>query len=66
MKLKNFRVRYARIVIMETVVRRKSLADVYDIDLPGVYDGISADLIGEHVEDIQDYEHVWEITEERA
>lgn len=58
---RRFKVRYARIVLMETVVEAKSEGDVRDEGLPGVFDGIPTGLVGPHVDDVQDYEHVWEV-----
>ena len=61
--LKTFRVRYARVVIMETDVEAESEEDVKDSGLPGVYEGIPIESVPPHVEDVQDYEHIWEIEE---
>ena len=60
--LKKFRVRYARVVIMETDVESENEEDVNDSGLPGVYEGIPTERIPSHVEDIVDYEHIWEIS----
>jgi hypothetical protein len=29
--------------------------------LPGVFDGIPTRKIGDHIVDVQDYEHIWEV-----
>lgn len=58
---RRFKVRYARIVLMQAVVEAKSEGDVRDEGLPGVFDGIPDGLVGPHVDDVQDYEHVWEV-----
>lgn len=58
---RRFRVRYARIVLMQAVVEAKSADEVRDEGLPGVYDGIPTEMVGRHVDDVQDYEHVWEV-----
>ena len=60
--LKKFRVRYARVVIMETDVEAESEEDVKDSGLPEVYEGIPTEMIPSHVDDIVDYEHIWEIS----
>ena len=61
--LKRFKVRYGRVVLMETVVEAESADEVRDEGLPGVFDGIPTELIGRHVDDVQDCEQVWEVTE---
>jgi hypothetical protein len=61
---RRFKVRYARVVLMETVVEAESEDDVRDEGLPGVFHGIPTEMIGKHVDDVQDYEHVWEVTPE--
>jgi hypothetical protein len=62
--LNRFKVRYARVVLMETVVEAESEDDVRDEGLPGVFHGIPTEMVGRHVDDVQDYEHVWEVTPE--
>jgi len=56
-----FRVRYARVVLMETTVEARSADEVRDEGLPGVFHGIPLEMMGRHIKDVQDYEHVWEI-----
>jgi len=60
---RRFRVRYARIVLMETTVEATSEEGVKDDGLPGVFDGIPEEMVGKHVLDIQDYEFTWEVRE---
>ena len=62
--LKKFRVKYARIVLMETTVEAHSADDVRDEGLPGVFDGIPTEMVGKYVKDVQDHEFVWEVSEE--
>lgn len=63
--MQRFKVRYARTVIMETVIERPDEdAVVDDGSLPGVYpDGFMPPA---HVVDIQDDENVWSVTPEPA
>jgi hypothetical protein len=69
MKNRRYRVRYARLVVMEVeVLATPSRANpdepeeyLDDGRLPGVFSGIDERKIGEHVVDVQDYEHVWEV-----
>ena len=64
-----YKVRYARVVIMETEIMATPSkenpdepADLLDDGrLPGVFDGIPTRKIGSHVVDVQDYEHIWEV-----
>ena len=60
---RKFRVKYARIVLMEAVVKARSADDVKDDGLPGVFDGIPTEMVGKHVKDVQDHEFVWEVAE---
>ena len=65
-----FRVRYARVVIMETIVEAPTEGEVQDEGLPGVYQGISdgpdeyvpQELLPAHVCEIQDQDFIWEVT----
>jgi len=61
--LRKFRVRYARVVLMEAIIEARSAEEVRDEGLPGVFDGIPTEMIGRHVDDVQDHEFVWEVTE---
>ena len=60
---RRFRVRYARIVLMETTVEARSPEEVRDEALPGVFDGVPEGMVGKHVLDIQDYEFTWQVRE---
>lgn len=63
--LQRFRVRYARVVIMETIVEALDENDVCDDGtLPSVYKGMSSDAIPSHVESIVDYDAIWEVEED--
>lgn len=53
-----FTVRYARVVIMETEVEADCEDDVKDEGLPSVY----GEEIPDHVEEVVDYEEIWEVT----
>ncbi len=57
--IKKFRVRYARIVIMETDVEARSEGEVKDTGFPGVYDGI--DKIPRHVREVLGYDQIWDV-----
>lgn len=69
MKKSRYKVRYARLVIMETVVEAVPKTDnpdepadfLDDGRLPGVFHGIPNQKIGSHIQDVQDYEHVWSV-----
>ena len=69
MKKRHYKVRYARLVIMETVVEavpkkgspNEPAKFLDDGRLPGVFHGISDKKIGSHIKDIQDYEQIWEV-----
>lgn len=62
-RMRRFKVRYARIVLMEATVEARSEDEVRDEGLPGVFDGIPTEMVGKHIDDVQDYEHVWEVKE---
>ena len=56
--------RYARVVLLETTVQAATEDDIKDDGtLPDVYDGIPIESLPPHVEDVQDYEHIWNIEE---
>ena len=61
--LNRFRVRYARIVVMETDVLAASADDIAHMALPGVYEGVPTDHIPSHVQDVTKYDPVWEFRE---
>lgn len=69
MKKRRYKVRYARLVIMETIVEAvpsKSDPDeprdyLDDGRLPSVFAGIAVKDIGTHVTGVQDYEPIWEV-----
>lgn len=62
--MKKFRVRYARIVVLETVVEAESEGQVKDDGrLPSVYDGIPTEMIPAAVDSVDDYEFIWEVDE---
>jgi len=69
MKTRRYKVRYARVVIMETeidAVPDKSNPDepadfLDDGRLPGVFHGIPDRKIGSHIVGTEDYEHIWEV-----
>lgn len=69
MKNRRYKVRYARLVIMETDVDALPAKDnpdepakfLDDGRLPGVFHDILNRKIGGHIKDVQDYEHIWEV-----
>ena len=74
---KKFRVKYARVVIMETTVdvEERELDEkgrpkvCLDRGLPGVFDGVEMDPLlgvmnGPHIKGIVDYDAIYEETEE--
>ena len=69
MKKRRYKVRYARLVIMETevtAVPKQGNPDepakfLDDGRLPGVFDGIPDENTGSHIVEVQDYEHIWSV-----
>ena len=69
MKKRRYKVRYARLVIMETEVEavpKKGNPDepvkfLDDGRLPGVFHGIPARNLGSHIVEVQDYEQIWSV-----
>ena len=62
--MKKFRVRYARIVVLESVVEAESEDRVKDDGrLPSVYDDIPTETIPAAVDSVDDYEFIWEVEE---
>ncbi len=57
--IKKFRVRYARIVIMETDVEARREREVKDTGLPGVFEGI--DKIPPHVREVLAHDQIWDV-----
>jgi hypothetical protein len=60
---RSFKVRYARLVIMETFVLARDEHEVARMPLPEPYDGIPTDDVPPEVQDVIDHEHTWEVTE---
>ena len=56
-----FLVQYARVVIMETEVEADCEKEVRDENLPGVYEGLAAELIPDQVREIRDEEFIWTV-----
>jgi len=66
-KTKNVRkylVRYARVVIMETEVDSMEgpPVDGVNVLLPGVFHGIDSKEISPHIQDVMDYDVIYEVT----
>ena len=67
MKKRRYKVRYARLVIMETEVDALPAKDnpdepakfLDDGRLPGVFHGIPNRNIGSHIKNVQDYDQIW-------
>lgn len=58
-----FRIRYARVVIMETTVKAANRKAAAVARLPGVFEGIPTEAIGSHIEEVVDYEPIFELKE---
>jgi hypothetical protein len=61
--MRKFRVKYANLVVMETVVEARSADEVRDAGLPGAFDGIPTEMIGKHVEDVRYHGSAWDVSE---
>jgi len=64
--LQEFRVRYARVVIMETTVLSENEDDIIAMPLPDVFEGIPKDMIASHVQEVVDYEEIWQVSSSGA
>jgi hypothetical protein len=70
MSKRRYKVRYARLVTMETeVVATPSKHDpdepakfLDDGRLPDVFHGVPTSKVGSHIKDVQDYDPIWIVT----
>jgi len=60
---KQFHVRYARVVIMEADVWAEDEGSVIDQTLPEVFEGLEPPS---HIQEVVDYEEIWEVSGESS